>query len=257
MPKVDYHIRELNIRDIPLSSTWIMIGSPGSGKTCMLKNMILYLRDRYPVGRAFVGSEKAYKYMCSIFQPLFVSNYYNEKEVISAIDRQKQCNLENVEGYMGNYQMLVFDDVTDDVTIFNKPWIKAIFKLGSQHWNQLAIFCLHYALDMPTDIRKSVSYVAIFQDPNEDNRKKLYNNFGGICGTYDKFCKFMDELTGNYMCMIIDNRNQSTNVEDRVFYFKGDDIQDSFDFGCKEYKKWNSDRYNTSYKEEIFTWNVK
>lgn len=99
-------------------------------------------------------------------------------------------------------------------------------------------------------MRKSVSYVAIFREPEEVERKKLYDNFGGLAGSYDRFCDLMDELTGDFTCIIFKKRSQSNKLEDCVFYYKTQ-ILKPWTFGCKEYKEWGKERYNSGYVEDL------
>lgn len=243
-------IHEFRIEDIPLSCTWIMIGAPGSGKTTLMENLCYYLKHRYPVARAFIGTEGGYKQMCRIFHPLFVSNYYSEDEERQHVLRQKTCGMENPSKYPGNYAINIIDDASDDPKVYKSKVIRGFFKLGSQHWSQLGMIGSQYAIDMPPDVRKAVSYVAIFREPEEIERKKLYTNFGGMAGSYDNFCDLMDQLTGDYTCLIFKKRSQSNNISDNVFWYKTK-VLDDWKFGCKEYRKWGEERYNKDYVEYI------
>lgn len=128
--------------------------------------------------------------------------------------------------------------------------MRGLFKLGSQHWNQLYIVGSQYAIEMPPDVRKSASYVALFREPEEIERKKLYTNFGGLAGSYDNFCDLMDQLTGDYTCLIFKKRSQSNNMEDCIFWYRTKVLK-PWKFGCKEYRAWGKERYDTNYVEKI------
>lgn len=243
-------ISEFRIEDIPLSCTWIVVGPPGSGKTSFIENICYYHKHRYPVARIFMGTESGYQKFCTIFHKLYVSNYYDEEQEKSHARRQKTCALENGPGYTGNYAINILDDVSDDPKIFKTKLMRAIFKLGSQHWHQLFLLGTQYAIDMPPDVRKATSYVAIFREPEEKERKKLYENFGGLAGSYQNFCDLMDQLTGDYTCIIFKKRSQSNNIEDCVFYYRTK-VLPPWKFGCNEYREWAEERYNTSYVEKV------
>jgi hypothetical protein len=197
----------------------------------------------------FIGTEGGYKSSCETFHPLYVSNYYDEKQEQEHLRRQKQCSLQNYSGYEGNYAINILDDVSDDTKIFKTKTLKGIFKLGSRHWNQLFILGTQYVVDMPPDIRSATSYVAIFREPEETQRKKLYANFGGITGSYEKFCDLMDQLTGDHHCMIFNKRSQSNNREECIFWYQTK-VLSKWKFGCDEYKRWAKERYNSEYVEE-------
>lgn len=251
---------EFDIQDLPLSNTWIIVGPPGSGKTSFIENLAYYNKHKYPVGRVFMGTPKAYKKMCDIFHPLYVSSSYDEEQLKDHITRQRTCIHENnmdLElnddkiGYVGNYALTIMDDVTDDPKIFKSKVMKGIYKLGSQHWAQMFLLGTQYALDMPADIRKSVSYVAIFKEPEMNEREKIYKNFGGLCGTFKDFCYYMDQLTGDFTCLVIKKRGQSNAAEDSVFFYKVQNPEElgKWKFGSEEYRRYAEERYNKKYQE--------
>jgi hypothetical protein len=105
-------------------------------------------------------------------------------------------------------------------------------------------------MEFPPDIRKTVSYVALFREPEPGEREKLFKNFGGLAGSFDNFNKLMDELTGDYTCMIIKKRAQTNKLEDCIFYCKAD-RHGKWKFGCEEYLKWAKDRYNKDYAPQL------
>ena len=86
----------------------------------------------------------------------------------------------------------------------------------------------------------------------EKNLKKLYTNFGGLAGTYEQFVSILDQVTGDYTCLIIKKRTQTNVVEDNLFWYKTKVLPD-WKFGCKEYREWGDKYYNKNYsdKDEI------
>lgn len=215
--------------------------------TTFIENICYSVQDRYPVARCFMGTPTGYKKFKDIFGELYVSPSYNEEDEKKYVLRQKKCSMEDFENPSS---INIVDDCGDDPKVFKSKMFRGIFKLGSQHWNQLFMLGNQYAIDFPPDVRKSVSYVALFREVEETELKKLYDNFGGICGSYQNFKMLMRELTGDYTCMIINKRSQSNEVEDNVFYFRTKVLPD-WKFGSKEFRNWNKDRYNTKYVEEV------
>jgi hypothetical protein len=247
---IEVDIHEFRLEEIPLSCTWMVLGIPGSGKSTLMENIIYYHKHRYPVMRSFIGTETGYKRWCEISHPLFCSNYYDEEEEKRHITRQRMCLKENVSGYTGNYAINLIDDVSDDPKVYKTKLMRGLFKLGSQHWAQICLVGIQYAIDMPPDLRASTSYVAIFRQPDESQRKKIFENFGGIAGSYERFCDLLDQLTGDYTCLIIKKRSQSNKLEDNIFFYKTRLLGD-WRFGCKEYRKWGEERYDENFKEEF------
>ena len=218
--------------------------------TTFIENMTYHLKHKYPVCRSFIGTEGAYKTFCKITHPLYVSLGYSEEAENKHIARQKLMDQENGTSNPCNYAINIIDDASDDTKIYKTKTMKGLFKLGSQHWHQLLMLGTQYAIDMPPDIRKSVSYVAIFMEPEEIERKKIYTNFGGLAGSYDDFCAMMDQVTGDYTCLIFKKRTQSNKRKDNIFWYKTKKLGD-WKFGCQEYREWGEKRYNTNYIEKI------
>ncbi len=231
--------------------------------TTLMNYIVYYKKHIYPVARCMSGNPGGFKDMCEVFHPLFCSNKWEEDLEKKHVFRQKTCIQENLshdpEGkdrkpsgkhYVGNRAINILDDVSDDPKIYKRPVFNQLFKIGAQWYNQLFMLGSQYAIDLPPAIRNSVNYVAIFRCPPGDERKKLYTNFGGICGDYDTFSQLMDHLTGDYTALIIVKRTQSQDLQDCVFYLKADVIKQDFKFGCKEYRDWIKKRYNTEYIEE-------
>jgi hypothetical protein len=51
--------------------------------------------------------------------------------------------------------------------------------------------------------------------------------------------------------MVIKMRSMSNRIEDNVFWYKTRQLG-NWKFGCKEYREWSEQRYDSSYKDEIF-----
>src|SRR6056297_2630552 len=88
------YISEFKIDDLPLSCTWFIVGCPGSGKSTLIDNLVYYNKHKYPVARAFSGTDTGYKELSKRFHSLYVSNYYDEEEEKRHIRRQRMCGLE-------------------------------------------------------------------------------------------------------------------------------------------------------------------
>ncbi len=239
-----FYAREFPIDEIPQSCSWIIVGNPGSGKTKLAHDLVYTHKHRYPVARIFSGSEDSNREYESIYPKLFIDEEYNEDNHQLYIMRQKRCK-EN--GCENGSAVHIIDDCSDDKKIYKSKTFIGTFKNGTRHWNNLHITLLQYGIDMPTDVRKCASYIAIFYEPEPNEREKLYKNFGGACGSYRDFCDIMDQMiegsdpTDKHTCMIIKKLGQGPKREDNVFYYKAR-LHPSFKFGCKEYREWDNTR---------------
>lgn len=250
MRKVE--INELRFEDLPKSCTMVAIGPPGSGKTSFIVNMCYYKKHQYPVAKVFIGTPDGYNKMKKIFHPLYVSNSYDDREETRHIHRQHDLGTIQPNA-PENYAINILDDVTEDPRIFKTPIFRSLFLKGSQHYSQICVVGSQYAIDLPPQIRSSMSYAVLFREPNPQNREKLYKNFGGIAGSKENFYDLMDQLTGDHTCMIIKMRSQSNKLEDNVFWYTTKPMESFGDwkFGCEEYRAWGDQRYDRNYKEEF------
>ena len=245
-------IPEWRIEDIPLSCTIIIIAPPDTGKSMLIENLAFYNKHKYPVARLFMGTgseSKGNRRFKEIFGDLFITNGYDETEMKRVIQRQRTCLDENTPV---PYCFTCVDDCLDDVKALKTKTMNGIFKLGSQHWAQCFCIASQYGLDFQPGARKCASFVIIGREENEVERKKLYENYGGICGEYRDFCDLLDQITGDYTFLVIKNRSQSRNREENIFFYRTTKIK-SWKFGCEEFRKWNEERYNQNYKEKFDT----
>jgi hypothetical protein len=236
--------------EIDNNSRYLLHDMTVTHNTSLMENFCYYLKHIYPVARIFVGTETGYKRFCKIFPPLFVSNYYDEEEETQYIIRQKTSVMRYGPGTQ-SASINVIDD-SQDKKFYKSNIFENLFKLGSQHWCNLLMVGLQAVMNLSADVRKSVSFVGIGREPEQNEREKLYKNLGGITGTYKDFCTLMNELTGDYHFLIIKKRSQSNNREDNIYWFKTRDLSKmDWKFGCKEYRKWGETRYNKGYVEKF------
>lgn len=241
----EININEFNPQSIPDSCTWIVVAAPSKGKTTFIEDLCYWNKHRYPVVRVWCGTEDTQGKYSKFGEPIFITNDYKADEHEKSIVRQKLCIAEKCHNPKGIY---IIDDCNLDRSVFNSKIMKAQFKNGTQWWNCLFIIGSHYVFDLPPDVRKCVSYVAIFQEQSIAERKKLYDTFAIGC-TPTEFNQLMDELTEDYNCLIFHKQSKSNKLEDCVFYYKAR-IHGNWKLGCEESKKWNADRYDKKYVEQ-------
>lgn len=246
-----------NVDEMPMSFTAIVIGPPGSGKTYLLQFFAYAFKHRYPVAAVTCGTEDTQKSFSPIFGKLFVQNDWVEEEQIKHAKRQKRCIVENTYPYA----LDIVDDCSDDPKIYRKKITLGTFKNGRQWWKRAHFLGLQYAMDIQPTIRKMVSYVFIFREPDISEREKIYKNLAGLCGTFQNFCRLMDKYTNDNCCIVIKKCGQSNAFKDCVFKFKAPGWKwsdgeihphpEGWRFGCREYQQHNDTRLDRNYVPEF------
>lgn len=236
-------IKEFNLNDIKPNSKLVIIGKPGSGKSTLIKDMLKSFRHLFPVAKIFSGTEDNNHFYSGIYPDHFIFSEYTEEEIEKFIERQKKCIGEKVANPKC---VLTIDDCSDDPKFFKRPLFQKIYKNG-RHWEMLFILALQYGLDIPPVIRTNIDYTFIFREPQEKIRKSLYENYASMVGSYSDFCDIMDQITEEYTALVINNRVQSNNISDCVFYYKARE-HGEFKMGCDEFHQWAEQRYNKDYK---------
>ena len=239
---------EVNIHEFPLDkihpiSKIVIIGKPATGKSVLIRDIVKMFRHVFPVAKIFSGTEENNHFYAEIFPDLFIHPEYDEKEMENFANRQKLAMRNNSENSKG---LIIIDDCSDDPKFFNRPLFQKFYKNGRQ-WDMMFILSLQYCMDIRPVIRTNIDYTFIFREPNEKNRKSIYENYAGIIGNYSDFCDIMDQLTEDYTALVIDNRKQSNELSECVFYYRARIHKDDFKFGCTEYRQWAEQRYNPSY----------
>lgn len=240
-------VHEFAMHEMPPTSKIVIIGKPATGKSILIRDIVKAHRHRFPVAKIISGTEENNHFYSSMFPDLFVHNEYSEDEMEKFVKRQKLAMQSNPDN---PYALLILDDCSDDPKYFNRPLFQKFYKNGRQ-WDMMFILALQYGMDVRPVIRTNIDYVFIFREPNDKNRKAIYENYATICGSYQDFCDIMDQLTVDYTALVIANRVQSNNRSECLFYYKAKLHQDTFSVGCEEFTQWADQRYNKKYVPPI------
>ena len=255
-------ISEFPIDEIPSSCSWIVIGPPGSGKTNWIEWLMYVHRSEYPVAKVFNGSEGMNHKFEKFVPKINITDKYVEDEAKRYMLRQKRVAVNRCND---GKAIIVIDDCSDDRKIYTSPPYQHLYKVLSRHGNNIIITGLQYGVDFPPGVRKSGGWVALGYEADDNERRKLYDNFGGLCGTYHNFCQIMDQMivttdengnpkpkakqdkTDKHIFLIIKRLDPSSNIEENIFYSKAPDMKDiRWKFGCDEAWKWDKDRRDSA-----------
>lgn len=92
--------------------------------------------------------------------------------------------------------------------------------MNGRHYKIFFLITMQHGLGLPPDLRSNIDYVFIFRNNIVKEREKIYNHYAGMFPTFDVFNQVMNQCTENFECLVIDNKVQSNNISDIVFWYK-------------------------------------
>ena len=226
-------VKRLDLSDIPNDSVCVFIGKRKSGKSCAIRDL-MYHKKNIPIGQIISGSEKANPF----FHNFFPSSYIEEEYTVDTLDNifKRQCKIREFakkqkalnKREIDTRFLIVFDDCLHDTKWQKAKQIKNIFMNG-RHFGIFFILSMQYVIGIPPNLRTNIDYVFIFRDYSIQNRKKLYENFGGSIPSFALFCSLMDHLD-KFECLVICTDADKVKFQDQVMYFKAK-LRKNFKFG--------------------------
>ena len=215
-----------------------------TGKSTLITSLMYAKKHIFPAAVVVCGSEESNGFYGQIVPSTFIYNSYSEDIIKKFAKRQKLAK----EHLPNPWAILLLDDCTDDITIFNSSTQHGIWKRG-RHWKAMYIVSLQYSMDIRPVIRTNVDYIFILREPILKNRKNLYENYCGIIPSYQIFSALMDNLTTDHCALVIHNSSASNNWQDCVFWYRSTLLPPGFKIGSKEYREFHDARYNEDYFE--------
>lgn len=232
------------------SASILAIGSPGSGKTNFMEAFAFDVKHMCPVANIMSGAESVDHKLEKIFGETFVFYAYNKDADKKRVERQKKC-INDAE--CSNARALyIIDDCSEDKKLFTTPLMKGKIRTGSRRFKWYDMYGMQQAYAFPSEIRNSISYVVVFWEDDQKERKKIWTNFVSGSLDWDDFEQLMKEITGDFKYMVIDKRTTSNNLADKVYWGKARNMDGvKWKFGCNEYREWNTRRLNPNWEMDL------
>ena len=233
----------------------VVIGSPGSGKSWFVMDLMYTFSHEYPVCKIFSGSEIHNPFYCHFVDPHYIVNGYVEKEMNRFIHRQEEVLSEE-----GNAKaILVVDDCNKNPKIYKTEQFYDLIQ-NSRHWGNKTVIAVQHPRFIAKEVASIASWIVLYKETNDDLIDRLYSEFGGATKSKAAFRQLMNSLK-QYECLVINNENKS--AKHQVFYYmprnrnplegkwwrnkKGRTIK----FGCREFREWAKLRTDTNWRPNL------
>lgn len=246
-------LEKFNLSTIMPNSTILVLGKRRSGKSWLLRD-ICYNHKSVSYGVVFSGTEEASPFFSNFIPDIFIHSRYDRNLLEEGIELQKKRVVNAGHKCTPTNRMLVLiDDMLDAAQEWSKDsLIKHIFFNG-RHYNIFFILTMQYPIGIPPSLRSNIDYVFVFAEPSMKNRKKIYDDYGGMFPTFNHFSRTLDACSENHECLVLKTAGgTSNNISDQVFWYKAEQPP-PFKLGDK--KIWDLQKrfYNKDYQQTANT----
>lgn len=207
--------------------------------TFAIKSLLYQKRHIFPVGLVFSGSEDTSGQWKKLFPDSFVYSKLKLDKLRDFLQRQTLAR----KHLTNPWAILLLDDCGYDAKLLKNELFKEIFQNG-RHYKMWFILALQYPTDIQPSLRACIDYVFIFKNNNQNERKKIYDNYASIIPSFSLFCAIMDEITNDYTALVINNLSTSNDLQDCIYWFKAPPFPPDFKFGSVDFWNHHYVRYN-------------
>ena len=253
-------IKRFNIKDMPDNVTIALIAKRASGKSYLTRE-ILFHKKEIPTTIAISKTEKLNKFYGEFIPDLYIYDNYNSAILNKLFARQGRMNDDNSRRKKNGKK--VKDDrvilIMDDCMSSKGTWVKEeqILELffNGRHHHLSFILTMQYSIGIPPEMRSNFDYIFLLAEDFISNRKRLYDHYAGMFPSFDVFQQVFSQVTADYGCMVINNRVHSTDISEKVFWYKAKETPE-FTMGSKKYKKYHKRNYDKNWNKRIETFNI-
>lgn len=208
------------------SSISVFIGGRNTGKSYCMKDIMYYHRS-IPMGVMICPTNKFNKNFTGIIPPKCIRGEYSE-ELIDSLFRRQLDIADRVEIEPTRYAGMdsrIFIGL-DDMG-FDKNWKKDLrileIMMNGRHPQITFFLSLQYCLSLRPEFRTNFDYIFVFKHAMKNEKLRLFTYFGGMFENFAEFNHYLNKMTDNFGCMVIDTRARTNSLTDSVFFYRAKD----------------------------------
>jgi hypothetical protein len=228
----------------------VMIAKRGQGKSYVTRDILHYYRKK-PCGAIISPTEKFSPFYKYFFADLYIHHDIDivllEKILRRQIKMKRKEKIKERQGKkIDSSAIIVMDDCLAQASLWKKDKTVKEILMNGRHYNLTYILTMQTPLGIGPDLRLNFDYIFLLRDDSSINRKKLYENYASMFSSRDIFEQAFTECTQDFKCMVIDNRCSSSELSDKIFWYKAESKL-TFSFGSKGFRKMHEKYYNPKY----------
>ena len=248
-------IKKFDIKSMAEHATIAMIAKRASGKSYLTREIMFHKRH-IPTTIVISKTEKLNKFYGDFVPDVYIYDEYNNTILSKIYDRQSKLSEDNKQRKQDGKKLK--DDrimlIMDDCMSSKGSWVKEqqILELffNGRHHHISFILTTQFALGIPPEMRSNFDYIFLLAEDFISNKKRLYEHYAGMFPSFDVFQQVFSEVTQDYGIMVINNRVHSTDITEKVFWYKAKETPD-FTVGDKKYKKYHKKNYDKDWNKKV------
>ena len=248
-------IKRFDLKKMAENCTIAMIAKRASGKSYLTREILYHKRD-LPAAIAISRTEKLNTFYGEFIPDIYIYDEFDTSILNKIFARQAKMNednrkrLENGKKPKDDRLMIIMDDCMSS----KGTWVKDqnILELffNGRHHHLSFILTMQFALGIPPEMRSNFDYIFLLAEDFKSNRKRLYEHYAGMFPSLESFEKVFSDITQNYGVMVIDNRVHSTDITEKVFWYKAKETP-KFTLGSKKYIKYHKRKYDKNHNVKL------
>ena len=248
-------LKKFKIEEMTEHCTIAMIAKRASGKSYLTRE-ILFHKRKIPCAVVISRTEKLNKFYGEFIPDSYIYDNFDSSILTRIYKRQQKLNDDNSNKKKNGKK--IKDDslmlIMDDCMSSKGTWVKDenILELffNGRHHHISFILTMQYAVGIPPEMRSNFDYIFLLAEDFISNQKRLYEHYAGMFPSFDIFKQVFAEITQNYGVMVINNRVHSTNITEKVFWYKAKKIPE-FKLGSSKYIKYHKKYYDSEWNKRL------
>jgi energy-coupling factor transporter ATP-binding protein EcfA2 len=200
----------------------VVIGKRGCGKSVLLRDLACRIVPDADMAFCVCPTDECNNTLSCFVPSTLVHPDVDEVKLASVMNKQKQHVMAaRVKGVKPRQLVMIFDDFAFATKIWKSKAFEQI-AFNGRHLHITVFVTLQYAMLLPPEIRSNVDTVCVLAENVLANRKRLYEQYFGVVDDFDTFNKIMTRCTNNYEALVLNTRNNSTDIHELLFWYRAD-----------------------------------
>lgn len=246
-------IRRFHLEWMVPNPSIVLIAKRGSGKSWIARALLKHFND-IPGGVVISKTEKLSLFYGKFIPDSYIHYEFKTEIIEKLLYRQTTIKEKALEKQKRGKKLdprvfLVMDDCLADKGNWgsDKNVMEVLF--NGRHYHIMYILTMQFPLGIKPELRVNFDYIFILADNQNSNQEKIYKHYAGIFPTFQLFKMVFMQLTADFGCMVLTNRETKMGITDNVFWYKADNVE-NIKIGCSQYRQFHQNNYDDKWKKK-------